>query len=41
MFDFGGLTVGELKDSKNHSVWSKTTLIKGGVGRAGVDKHPC
>ena len=30
-------TVRELKDWPNSSVWSKTTLITGGVGRTGVD----
>ena len=29
--------VGSLKDWRNRSVWSKTTLISGGVGGAGVD----
>ena len=30
-------TVKELKDWTNRTVWSKTTLITGGVGGAGVD----
>ena len=30
-------TVCLLKDSTNRSVWSKTTLITGSVGGAGVD----
>ena len=34
-------TVGSLKDWTNRSVWSKTTLITGGVGGAGADTPTC
>ena len=34
-------SVEELKDSTNHSVWSKTTLITGGVSGAGVYAPTC
>ena len=33
--------IGELMDSTNCSVWSKTTLFIGGVGETGVDPPNC
>ena len=36
-FNVKTFTARELKDWTNRSVWSKTNLISGGVGGAGVD----